>query len=404
MENLLVLGNQYISALFFFVSTVLPEVMWILQKIQNKAESLPVEINRLVAKNLPEISSKSNLLNKLHCNVLTPDKIPDFFLPPRLSRQSLEAKENITHYLHETGVNCGQNSLPNSNMTTIIKSNFTKKNIMEQQHLKKSIPFSLKSYESGFSESPNTRRKESLFHSTFSSYTLERITREAPNLPSIPVLKVGGELESNTSSSSDSSPYTSLCTTRSKHDIGLLLYSASDESHKKEVSQNYKIQSESLTRSIHTDKVRTSTLAPPLQIPLDLLHCHKQIQSEQVLLFPQRGCIRLSASSVASDQTTIRIRVISVEDMREPNDPRALHCGLNLSLSPGKIQRQHSVIISNTRNPVFNEDFYFTKPEGHEQGLRDFSIRIKVLEKSGGLGRATVLGVVVKPLTELLEQ
>ncbi|XP_062854694.1 C2 calcium-dependent domain-containing protein 4C [Trichomycterus rosablanca] len=377
--------------------------MWILQKVQDRAESLPVEISRLVGKSSVDISAKANLLNKLHSNVLTPDKIPDFFLPPRLSRRSLEAVENIvTNYLCENEANCSQNFLPKPNMTTVIKSNAKNKDIMVQLCPKKSIPFSLKSYESGFSESPNTRRKESLFHSTFSNYKLKHITkREVPRLPSITVLKVKS-LESDTSLSADSSPYSSPPTIRSKHDKGFLSCSTSNESLQKEVPQSSRIKSESITKANHVDKVTSSTLAPPLQFPVDMLHCQEQLHSEHVLLFPHRGCIRLSACSVTRDQVTIRIRVISVEDMREPGDPRPLHCGLNLCLSPGKLQRQHSAIIRNCRNPVFNEDFFFTKPEGQELGLQDFSLRVKVLEKSSGLGRATVLGAVVKPLTELL--
>lgn len=378
--------------------------MWILRKVQETAESFPMEISRLVGKSSDEMSARANLLNKLHSNVLTPDKIPDFFLPPRLSRRSLVAVEgNVSNCLDENEANCSQASQPNPDTaTSVLKTDKSKGTRVAMRGLIKPIPFSLKNYESGFFESPNTRRKESLFHSALSSYTLERVTNRAvPKLPSIALLKVGS-MESDTSSSADSSPHSSPLPVKSKHET----HSSSKESiHKDDIlgskNSNDKIK---FTRDSHGSQPASSTLAPPLQFPMDMLHCQERLQSEHVLLLPRRGCIHLSAShaNVAGDLSTIRIRLISVEDLREPGDLRPLHCGLTLSLSPGKLQRQHSAIIRNCRNPVFNEDFFFTEPEGEKQWLRNFAVRVKVLEKNSGLGRAAVLGVIIKPLNELL--
>lgn len=382
--------------------------MWILRKVQESAESFPVEITRLLSKNSDEISAKANLLNKLHSNVLTPDKIPDFFLPPRLSRRSLVTVEGIvSHCLGETGANCTQTPQPKSDTTTtVMKTDKNKGTRVGMRGHLKPIPFSLKNYESGLFESPNTRRKESLFHSAISSYTLERVTNRAlPKLPSIALLKVGS-VESDTSSSADSSPHSSPPPIRSKPETISMTHSSSKESlHKDDLlspkNTDDKIK---LARDSHVAQPATSSLTPPLQFPLDMLHCQECLHSEHVLLLPRRGCIRLSAShaNMDGDLSTIRIRVVSVEDMREPGDLRPLHCGLTLSLSPGKLQRQHSAIIRNCRNPVFNEDFFFTEPDGEKQGLKNFALRVKVLEKNSGLGRAAVLGVIIKPLTELL--
>ncbi|XP_034162792.1 C2 calcium-dependent domain-containing protein 4C [Pangasianodon hypophthalmus] len=381
--------------------------MWILRKVQESAESFPMEISRLVGKNSDEISAKANLLNKLHSNVLTPDKIPDFFLPPRLSRRSLAVEGIVSHCLDETGDNCSQTSQPNSDpTTTVLKTDKNKGNRVALRGQIKPIPFSLKNYESGFFESPNTRRKESLFHSALSSYTLERVTnRMVPKLPSIALLKVDS-MESDTSSSADSSPHSSPPPIRSKHGTILMTYSSSKESlHKDDLLSSKNTDDKTnLTRDSHVAQPASSTLAPPLQFPLDTLHCQERLHCEHILLLPHRGFIRLSASHANMDRnlSTIRIRVVSVEDLREPGDLRPLNCGLTLSLSPGKLQRQHSAIIRNCRNPVFNEDFFFTEPEGEEQGLRKFALQVKVLEKNSGLGRAAVHGVISKPLTELL--
>lgn len=381
--------------------------MWIFRKVQESAESFPMEISRLVGKNSDEISAKANLFNKLHNNILTPDKIPDFFLPPRLSRRSLVAVEGIvSHCLDETGVNCSQPSQPKSNTTTtMLKTDKKKGTRMAMRGQIKPIPFSLKNYEPGLFESPNTRRKESLFHSALSSYTLERVTnRVVPKLPSIALLKVGS-MESDTSSSADSSPHSSPPPIRSKHKTISMTHSSKESLHKDDLLGSKSTEDKiKITRDSHVAQATSSTLAPPLQFPLDMLHCQECLHSEHVLLLPHRGCIRLSAShaNMDGDLSTIRIRVVSVEDLREPGDLRPLHCGLTLSLSPGKLQRQHSAIIKNCRNPVFNEDFFFTEPEGEEQGLRNFAVRVKVLEKNSGLGRTAVLGVIIKPLTELL--
>lgn len=378
--------------------------MWILRKVQESAESFPVQISRLVGKSSDEILARANLLNKLHSNILTPDKIPDFFLPPRLSRRSIVAVEDIiSNCLDKTGANCSQGSETNSDAATLVlKTDKNKGTTVATKGQIKPIPFSLRNYESGMFESPNTRRKESLFHSALSSYTLERMTnRVVPNLPTIALLKVGS-LESDTSSSADSSPHSSPLPIRTKHETR----SSSKESLHKDYllgsgNSDNKIK---FTNNSHGAQPASSTLTPPLQLPIDMLHCQERLHSEHVLLLAHRGSIRLSAShaNMAGDLSTICIRVVSVEDLREPGDLRPLHCALTLSLNPGKLQRQHSAIIRNCHNPVFNEDFFFTEPEGQKQRLKNFAVRVKVVEKNSGLGRAAVLGVIIKPLAELL--
>ncbi|XP_066499326.1 C2 calcium-dependent domain-containing protein 4C [Hoplias malabaricus] len=375
--------------------------MWILRRVQERVESFPAEITRLVNKNSEEISAKANLLKKLHSNVLTPEKIPDFFLPPRLSRRSLVGAEGISS---QQEPDSGHNSRkPNMN---------AHKADVVCPRGPKPIPFSLKNYESGLFESPNTRRKESLFHSTFTQYKLDRVTtRAAPKLPSITLLKAGS-VESDTSSSADSSPHSSPPPSwpiRRRWD------NVAKGPLSKDVPVSFgnsdKVQSKLNTKEKGTERhaavVRQpdcATLTPPLQFPLDMLHCQEHLHSEHVLLLSHRGCVRLSASqsNTAGQLLTIRIRVVSVDGLREPGDLRPLNCGLTLCLTPGKLQRQHSAIIKNCRSPVFNEDFFFTELEEQEGELRELALRMKVLDKASGLGRAVVLGVITKPLSELL--
>ncbi|XP_076845083.1 C2 calcium-dependent domain-containing protein 4C [Brachyhypopomus gauderio] len=391
--------------------------MWILRKIQETAESLPGDLSQLVSRNSEEISAKANLLHKLHSNVLTPEKIPDFFLPPRLSRRSLVAAEGIVpKCLGGKGPICDRPSPSKPNLTPAMKTDKNRGVTVDPRGRAKPHPFSLKCYESGLFESPNTRRKESLFHSTFTSYKLERMaTSMAPKLASMARLKVGS-VDSETLSSAESSPHSSPPPSwpiRRKHEDTV---SQSLLPSKEFLNRDIPVNSNKpnhIAWSMITKTEKTgvtghqpnhSTLAPPLQFPLDMLHCQERLHSEHILLLPHGGRVRISAShsSHAGGPATIRVRVVSVEGLRDAGDPRPLHCGLTLSLTPGKLQRQQSATIKNCRDPVFNEDFFFTDPEAREDGLREMALRVKVLDKSSGMGRAVVLGVVVKPLSQLL--
>lgn len=381
--------------------------MWILQKVQAGAESLPVQINHLIHKNK---EAKTSIFNKLHSNVLTPDKIPDFFLPPKLTKRCLMADaEKISQCLNEEkkAPSFAKTSLSRPGATQPLRASLNKSTVALNKL--KPIPYSLKCYESGLFESPNTRRKESLFHSTLTSYTLERMTIKTPKLSCRAVLKTAST-ESDTPST-DSSPYSTPPPIRRED------FTISEEPHQQDVhaSRDEKKKVHSTPNKKFTSKVphcakviqtsRCAKLSPPIQFPLDMLHCQERFHQEHVLPLPQRGRVRISAfrTSAAQCSTTIRIRVISVEGLRDPADLRPLTCSLTLSITPGKLQRQHSAIIRNCRNPVFNEDFFFQEPEEQQGNLGDLALRLKVLDKaSGGLGRGVVLGIVIKPLCQLL--
>lgn len=379
--------------------------MWIIQRMQEGAESLPFHISHLISKNKEEISAKTSIFNKLHNNVLTPDKIPDFFLPPKLTKRCLVADgEKISQRLNEEikSLGCGKPSASRPGTIQPLRTSLNKSTAALNKL--KPIPYSLRCYESGLFESPNTRRKESLFHSKLTSYTLERMAVKAPKLACRSLLKAGST-ESDTPSA-DSTPRSSPPPIRRderfkpgdppEHNLR--------DDRKKVFSDLHRKPCLPTQRAKVIQASRSAKLAPPIQFPLDMLHCQERFHQEHVLPLPQRGRIRLSAfrSSATGCPATVRIRVVSIEGLREPGDLRPLTCSLTLSLTPGKLQRQHSAIIRNCRNPVFNEDFFFTEPEEQEGGLRDLALRLKVLDKASGLGRGVVLGIVVKPLCQLL--
>lgn len=393
-------------------------IMWILQKVQGGVQNLPVKINHLFGKNKEEISAKTIIFNELHSNILTPDKIPDFFLPPKLAKRCHMATEKrdtkkISQCLNEEVFNSPKTLLPRPDTTQPLKASINRSTMALNKF--KPLPYSLTCFESGLFESPNTRRKESLFHSALTSYKVERMTIK-PNKHSSSAVLMMANTESDTPSA-HSSPYSTTTTPpplRIKNFTGEYLFSEDTFQKDLHASRDEKKKVHSAPDKKHIPKVfhhakviqtsHCSKLAPPVQFPLDMLHCQERFHQEHVLPLPQRGRVRISAfrSSSAGSSTTIRIRVVSVEGLRDPGDIRPLTCSLTLTIIPGKLQQQNSAIIRNCRNPVFNEDFFFQEPEEQDGSLRDFALRLKVLEKSSGLGRGMVLGIIIKPLYHLL--
>lgn len=82
-------------------------------------------------------------------------------------------------------------------------------------------------------------------------------------------------------------------------------------------------------------------------------------------------------------------------------DVKSINCCVALYLNPGKQQKQRSTIIKNSRNPVFNEDFFFDAlPQAKVKSL---AMKIKVVNKGTSLKRDVLLGEREVLLSELLE-
>ncbi|XP_074789824.1 LOW QUALITY PROTEIN: C2 calcium-dependent domain-containing protein 4C [Myripristis murdjan] len=411
--------------------------MWLLGKIKESMESIPLELTRYVGKSEEDLclSSKTSLSHTLHNNILTPDKIPEFFLPPRLCKRSSPlAPERAPPYLP---------SQIHKSPTAADSTHATTKDVSKSQVVrrakKKPLPFSAEGYGLvGMYESPNTRRKESLFHAKRPAYLLDRtVPRAAPKfanerdlpkttttlsgfLPLFPCksLSEAGSTESETPSSSDSSPLGSPYTSNSSLSIllkrGRLKGTTSCPSliNIREERVRWKEGVSTLTGSLNSfssSEGNPMTLGPPCLFPLDVLHCQERLQHQHILpLLPGQGKVRLSTEHTASSATTssslstVRVRVVSVEGLREDGDQRPLNCAVSLCLVPGKLQRQESATIRNCRSPVFNEDFFFT--ELSQESLLALELRLKVMDKpgTGALKRGTVIAIITKPLSQLL--
>lgn len=408
--------------------------MWVLGKIRESMESIPLELSRYMGKSEEDIflSSKAGLSHNLHINILTPDKIPEFCLPPRLCKKSLllEAETMVPNL-------CGQKRSPPS-YTTRVKVKDEKVEAgdasVDSKAIKKPLPFSAEGYGLvGIYESPNTRRKESLFHSKSSVYMIERRIPAArrlakqttlPKKPGFLPLFICKSLsdtgstestESETPSSSDCSPLSSPCSAKFSSSIpsgrGRLKGATSCPSLTDSQEDRGRWKSSGLTTSSSSPpslKGSSLTLAPPVLFPLDVLQRQDRHQHEQVLPLQGRGKVRLFAehttfsTNTLSSFSTVKVHVVSVEGLWDDTDRRTLNCAVILCLTPGKLQQQQSATIRNCRSPVFNEDFFFT--ELTTEDLQELQLRLRLINKpaTGTLRRGTVIGAITKPLSQLL--
>ncbi|KAM9810895.1 C2 calcium-dependent domain-containing protein 4C [Neosynchiropus ocellatus] len=347
--------------------------MWVLDRIKSSMENIPLELNHYMGRTAEDTLTS----DKLHSNIITPHRIPEFSLPPRLCKRS-----TLIGVGEMVALTCSSNL---SGGSTQLKSKGKVGN--GGKTVRKPLPFSAEAYGlAGISESPNTRRKESLFHIRSPTYIFDR---DASKMNQCKTTS-GISLLSNSSH----------CSPSAKPLKGAVSCPSLIEG-----KGRWQNQDSRLTTSISSPpSLQDSfTLAPPLGFPLDVLQCQERLQKEHVLPLQGRGEVRLSAEQLASSSLcTIRIRVVSVEGLRDDRSPLSLHCAVSVSLTPGKLQPQQSATIKNCRRPVFNEDFFFT--ELSQEELLQLKLRLKVMDKStaGALRRATVIGVVCEPLCHLL--
>ncbi|KAM7017629.1 C2 calcium-dependent domain-containing protein 4C [Tautogolabrus adspersus] len=404
--------------------------MWFIGKIRESMESIPLELSRFMEKSEEDIrlSSKASLTQDLPNNILTPDKIPEFCLPPQLCKSNLlQEADTMASYQHS--------QTPKSTTS----SNATRKEDMKKNgeasvalQRKKPLPFSAEAYGLvGMYERPNTRRKESLFHhSKCPTYMLDRsIPATSPKLSEeknqqkktisgfLPLffcksLSETGSTESETHSSSDSSPLSSPYSAKSSHYSGRLKGATSCPSlidnREDRGKWKRKMGFLSLTTSPSSPPKLEGgflTSAPPVPFPL---HGQEIFQREHLLSLHGRGKVHLLAELTTfspnnnSSFSTVRIRVMSVEGIYNQTDRRALNCALNLCLTPGMLQQQESTSIRNCRSPVFNEDFFFTKLS--KEDLVELQLRLKVVDKPAAAvqRRGVVIGLITTPLSQLL--
>ncbi|KAM4745735.1 C2 calcium-dependent domain-containing protein 4C [Anableps anableps] len=400
--------------------------MWVLGKIRESMENIPLELNRYIGKNDEDslFSTKTSLSQNLHTNIITPGNIPDFCLPPRLCKRQPMLEGEMTP-LHLDSHKQTPKSCTSTQAKMMDMKEKSEDPLVPQKALRKPLPFSAECYGlAGMYERPNTRRKESLFHSKRPVYMLEkripstkpRQVKETPPLKNtfsgfLPLFASKSFSEAASPEAETPSSVKSLRSvpSRSRHlKETVSCPSLIDSMEKSKKPKTLGLSLATSSCSWLTCKKNPPTLSPPVLHPLDLLHCQERLPHEHILPLQGQGHVRLSAEHItfpnntSSNLFTIRVRVVSVEGLLDQTERLTLNCAVNLCLTPGKLQHQESATIRNCRRPVFNEDFYFT--ELSHKDLKVLQLRLKVVDKTavGALRRGIVIGMICRPLSQLL--
>ncbi|KAM3604589.1 uncharacterized protein V6R79_013526 [Siganus canaliculatus] len=429
--------------------------MWLLEKIRSSVESSGSQ-----SKSPQTIEA---IPVSVYANVLTPEKIPDFFIPPKLiccpPEETLSPQPLHRSTLRPSSSDhaiCSQSPRARSSKNPCSPRLFSRlggdarnlqrsanrhiiqiesadepgaasvdtnnadinTNADPQSQTAMSLPYVPKAQTSyGFStlmESPHTRRKESLFHSDpnspLTSPNSQRRSQGgtllAPADPNPYRYFSGGE--SDTCSSAESSPFNSPLLSRSAS----LLRSITQGTQAK-VSRAKR----SLARhsSLSTDDCSSADNSPNMQRrrtrcpPSSAFRGSKSSsrgaasdlqQREHTINLHKGGTLRLS-THYDPEASRLRVRVLRAESLyAKQTDLKSINCCVALYLNPGKQQKQRSTIIKNSRNPVFNEDFFF---DGLTQTqVKSLAMKIKVVNKGTSLRRDVLLGEREVLLSELL--
>ncbi|XP_057579666.1 C2 calcium-dependent domain-containing protein 4D [Hippopotamus amphibius kiboko] len=288
-------------------------------------------------------------------NVLTPDRIPQFCIPPRLP----DPRAAEPHGGRATG----GRGLPAA---------------CSLPHLAGREGWAF------LPESPHTRRRESLFHPPPPPAPAGGLPPAPSRLHvSAPDLRLCRAPDSDTASSPDSSPF---------------------GSPRPGPDRPRPPRPRSLSPE-EASSADTSPPAPPL-FHLDFLCCRLRPTKESVLrLEPRGGQLRLSAEYQAWPGR-LRLRLVSAEGLPPSRAGPGSGgggggCCVVLRLRPRARPRgQRSRVVKCSANPIFNEDFFFDGLGPPD--LAAHSLRAKVLDRGAGFRRDVLLGECEAPLIALL--
>ncbi|KAJ3594552.1 hypothetical protein NHX12_003859 [Muraenolepis orangiensis] len=442
--------------------------MWLLDKLRRSVDGRG-------AHSQPSPTRKTIPIS-VYTNVLTPNRIPDFFIPPKMVCCPPETPEAFTPELQRRStlpssasdhVICSQTprargggsgpqvlsrlagdtrSLLRSANRHIIQiesadepgiggggsgrrlgagsAGHVNTNDDPQSQTAMSMPNVPKAQTSyGFTtlvESPHTRRKESLFHSNPASpltspnaqRRLQGGSHLSPADPN-PYRYFSGGDTSDTCSSAESSPFTSPLLTRSAS----LLRSITQETKTKMSRAKRSLGRHS---SLSTDECSSADNSPNVQRrrlrcpPSPAFRGSKAtlsrggagagragvLQREHTVNLHKGGTLRLSTHYDA-EAARLRVRVLAAEELYDrQTDIKGINCCVALYLNPGKQQKQRSTIVKNSRNPVFNEDFFFEALSPAQ--VKSMAMKMKVVNKGTSLKRDLLLGEREVLLSELL--
>ncbi|XP_078056040.1 C2 calcium-dependent domain-containing protein 4C-like [Mustelus asterias] len=297
-------------------------------------------------------------------NVLTPDRVPDFFIPPKWSRPATWKRAALEQRLWECqltapgdgGLLDGHHDGDSTDWDPHSRA------ALSLPHLPRAdTPY-------GFCrllESPHTRRKESLFHDHSEQ---QGIAFPCP----------GRELVS--------APWPS-----GQRPVRALGW--------REVLGSSR-EGGSLSSSPGSSPEHSGRGSQGVPFALGVVPLGQSLTKESSASLGDRGILRLRAE-FCSQRQRVWIRLLSVEGLYEQvTDCQTINCCLSLCLKPGKEQKQRTAGIRRSRNPIFNQDFFFFGISGDQLNSR-FCL-IKVFNKVSRIKRKSVLGVCQLSLASIL--
>ncbi|XP_056403291.1 C2 calcium-dependent domain-containing protein 4D [Hyla sarda] len=349
-------------------------------------------------------------------NILTPDKIPKFFIPPKLSSVE-DGGDHVGKWLQK---NPSDNS--RSSPRALLRS--ASRHVIQVEDVEQEVdPPGQRSHQSMassilgspyLSESPHTRRRESLFHQMCHTHGPCEIKPLSPldpdhilNWKSSPQDQrlqrfSCGVLDSDTTSSAESSPISSPLLNRGP----IRPSPANPQGYGRSPMTNILTRANSLsteetsstdtspnlpTKQSHSSpRASMLHLVPPPILHLDFICCQERLTRETEVMLSKGGLLRLSLEYV-KELLRLRVKLVNAENLYPLyQDPRSISSCVLMYLMPGKLQKQRSTVIRRSRNPIFNEDFYF---EGVEKGeLGNLRLKVKVINRGTSMKLDQVLG------------
>lgn len=337
----------------------LPRRMWLLEKAGYRVGAGESRARWAPSSLFPKRRTPGQLARACP-NVLTPDRIPQFIIPPRLSDPGGAEPPG--------GRDAGGRGLPTA---------------CSLPHLAGREGWAF------LPESPHTRRRESLFHSPPPAPAGGLSPAQSRLHVSAPDLRLCRAPDSDTASSPDSSPFGSP-------------RPGPDRPRPPRPCSLSPEEASSADTSPYTPR-RAGPPTPPL-FHLDFLCCQLRPTKESVLrLEPRGGQLRFSAEYQAA-HGRLRLRLVSAEGLPEPRAGPGCGgggCCVVLRLRPRVRPRgQRSRVVKCSANPIFNEDFFFDGLGPPDLATR--SLRAKVLDRGAGFRRDVLLGECETPLIALL--
>ncbi|XP_074141107.1 C2 calcium-dependent domain-containing protein 4A-like [Sminthopsis crassicaudata] len=135
-----------------------------------------------------------------------------------------------------------------------------------------------------------------------------------------------------------------------------------------------------------------SALGPPRERP----------EAESTVTLGHHGGALHLATQYCPASRRLRIRLLRAEGLYSGTaEPGAIGCRVSVTLMPPRKPReQRSAVIQRSPNPVFNEDFFFDGLS--EEDLRRTAVRAKAENKGRGLERDRLLGRAELDLSSIL--